>query len=271
MVGTNEMRRIRARRQRATGALVAGQWAALAAGVAVVGVSLAAILMSPALTVRSVRLTMPALPQAHEERATREACRLPKGTSLALMSVVRCERALMRLPWVRSVEVSRLPNRVVRARVWVRHAVATLHHGGRRWEIDEYGWVVRPARRSVGLPEITIEGPLQVALGKRLTGDRLVAGLAAAAMARDSECLRGAQISVDQTAGICFNNWDRVAVVVGTADDLPRKLAVVRRIYELEPDIGLRLSEIDVSCPRFPAGRPRVADEGSRPGRTASS
>jgi len=34
---------------------------------------------------------------------------------------------------------------------------------------------------------------------------------------------------------------------------------VIQRIYELEPDICRKLSEIDVTSPRFPAGRPAVA------------
>jgi hypothetical protein len=83
-------------------------------------------------------------------------------------------------------------------------------------------------------------------------------------------CLRGTKIGVDQTAAICFNNWDKVVIVAGNVEDLPAKLAVIQRIYDLEPDVCLQLSEIDVTSPRFPAGRPAVAQRADRRGMGAS-
>jgi len=232
---------------------------AIGLGLALAPVVALAVYASPAMAVREVRLILPPLPEGHEERRTRDMCKVPTGTPLLRLDVGEYARRLRRLPWVRDVSVARLPNCTVRVRVMLRRPVASLLHKGRRWELDSEGAVIRPTRRAAGLPELTIDGPLQVAEGVALQGRRVESGLAAALMARDMTCLRGARIGVDQTAAICFNNWDKVVIVAGNVEDLPAKLAVIQRIYELEPDICRKLSEIDVTSPRFPAGRPAVA------------
>jgi len=219
------------------------------------------------MTVRDVVVRAPAGLQPHEQRAVVAATCPLRTSRLLLLRRAEVRARLERFPWVLRADVEPiLWRRAVEVKVAVREPAAELVVGGRRWEVDDDGWVVRPLRRGIDLPQVTIAGRLDVSPGQRLTSERVLAGLAAARLKQAVACLQQATISVDETASICFNNPDRVAVRMGTVEDLPVKLAVVEQIYRVEAQVGKRFQEIDVSCPQVPAGKPRIAgqDEGAR-------
>ncbi|NLH98977.1 MAG: FtsQ-type POTRA domain-containing protein [Chthonomonadales bacterium] len=239
-------------------------WITACLTLAAAGVSVAAALTSPAITVRRVRVVMPALPLESESRCTLSRAALPPGVRLALMDVRGYADALRRLPWVRSVTVRRGLDGTVTAEVEVRSPVARLVCGGRRWEVDDDGVIIRPARRDLDLPEIVMNQAVPVCRGARVEAENVLGAIAALALSRGVSGLTPVSITVDQTDGICFNNGDNIAVWLGRADDLPYKMAVVERIYRLEPPVADRLVSVDVSVPQMPTGT-RGATARNRP------
>lgn len=242
-----------------------GRMFAVATGFGALATSVYAAFVSPAMSVRDVVVRAPAGLQPHEQRAIISAT-FPLCTSrLLLLRGAEVRSRLERFPWVLRADVEPiLWRRAVEVKVAAREPAAELIVGGRRWEVDDDGWVIRPMRRGIDLPQVTITGRLDVSPGQRLTSERVLAGLAAVRLKRAVACLQQATISVDERASICFNNPDRVAISVGTVEDLPVKLAVVEQIYRVEAEVGRRLQEIDVSCPSVPAGKPRTAGQTDR-------
>lgn len=210
-------------------------------------------LWSPLATVRSVTVSAPPLPEDAERRCIEDRADLPPGVSLALLDTQAYAREIERLPWVSSARVQRSLWGQVRVEVRVRRPVARLLCGGRRWEMDEEGVVIRPARRGVSLPEIALMDPVRIERGCRVDVEVVLGGLAASVLGRAVPGLEPVGIAVDQINGICFNNGDRVAVCLGQADELPYKMALIRRIYQQEPAIAGKLEAIDLSCPQAPA------------------
>lgn len=220
-----------------------------------------AVVASPCLTVRRVNLVVADLPLESENRCVRSHAAIPPGTSLVLMDVKRYSDEIRRLPWVRSVRVRRYLDRSVTVEVDVRRPVVRLVCGGRRWEVDDDGVVIRPARRDVALLEVALDAPRPIIAGAQLDAEEVLGAIAAVRMSRSAGVLNPVCVTVDQRNGICFNNADNVAVWLGEAEDLPYKLALVARMYRIEPTIAQRLQTIDVSMPQVPAGTPRVTSD----------
>lgn len=236
-------------------------WWTTALAVGAVTATIAALAASPSMTVRKVIVIMPALPIEAEQRCVRKRAEIRPGTSLALMDVRTYADEIRRLPWVRSVQVRRSLNRAVTVEVEVRRPVVRLVCGGRRWEADDEGVVIRPARRDVELPEIVMLQPRPICLGARVDAEEVLGAIAAVRLSRNMGVLNAVSVTVDQRNGICFNNGDRVAVWLGQAEDLPYKLALVERMYRVEPTIAQRLLSIDVRVPQVPAGTPRITSD----------
>lgn len=222
-----------------------------------------ALCISPAATVQQIRLRRPLLSLAHERRGVENTLHMNPGQPLVRLDRKGIERTLEALPWVRRAAVT-LTGRSVVASVIPRRSAYTLRCSSGQFEVDDDGYVIRPKRVGIRLPEVAVDGRVRLSVGDRIRDKRLLGGMTAAMLAERVECLRGATVSVDRNAGICFNNWDRVTVVIGDVEDLPRKLAVVRAIYAARSDIGVTVSEINVAHPRMPAGRPRQ-QSGDRP------
>lgn len=224
-----------------------------------VAVTWYAVVRSPAMAVREVKLLAPGLTEEHEARVSLAAVSPLQGMRVFNLPADLYLARLRRLPWIADAEVAPMPmRRGLLVRATLRRPVAALEVGSRKWEVDADGYVIRPLRRWIRLPRISVGGRLSCAAGHRLGSERVQAGLAAAMLMGAAECLQGARISVDQTAGICFNNCDGMSVIIGNVEDLPAKLCVLGRIYEQNAAVGDTLSEIDISSPRFPAGKLRA-------------
>lgn len=220
-----------------------------------VAVTSVAIVRSPAMVVRRVEVHVTGLIEPHEARATRSAARLAESTTITGRGLVDVARRTRRLPWVYDVQVKRdLVHRIVRLYVQTRQPSAAVDSADGKWEVDAEGWVIRPLRRGQNLRRISVADPVHLAPGMQINHPLIKEGLAAAMLSSVIDPLRESRIHVDQTLGICFNNPDEVLVVLGGPDDLLHKLAVVDRVYALQPEIGRDLAQIDVTSPRYPLG-----------------
>jgi cell division septal protein FtsQ len=214
---------------------------------------------SPLATVRKVRLIMVGPLDPPEERLTRNRAEIGPGEPLLLFDAGRYAAGISGLPWVRKVDVGRTLLGTVHVRVEMRRPVARLACGGRRWELDEEGVVIRPARKNVPLPEITMCDARPVRRGQPIESEAVLGGLAAMFLGRDVPGLRPDRIAVDQSTGICFNNGDSVAIRLGRADDLPQKMALIARTYSKGRELSRTIEAMDVSCPQMPLGKPRAS------------
>ncbi|HZO91053.1 MAG TPA: FtsQ-type POTRA domain-containing protein [Chthonomonadaceae bacterium] len=116
-----------------------------------------------------------------------------------------------------------------------------------------------PAAERVGarLPLVALAGARAVQLGVALDDPALTAAIQIWQSARQDKMVRIAKIEVDQSGNICLNMLDGIPIQLGQAEDLPTKLALVRRIYAREPNIARRLVAVNLSCPSWPACTPR--------------
>ncbi len=213
---------------------------------------------SPLTTVRKVRLIVSDLLEGPELRCTKRRAQVAPGLSLARFDRSSYTDNLARLPWVRSVSAETMVSGDLIVYVTVRRPLAIVSCGGRRWEVDEDGVVIRPARKGIKLLEVAMTDPAPVRLGSAITCEATVGGLAAMVLGRDAEGLKPERIAVDQNNGICFNNGDKVAVSLGRPADLPYKIALIDRIYRKDPSLCGRIEAIDLSCPQSPACKRRA-------------
>ncbi len=234
-----------------------------AASAAVVAIAATA---SPLATIRRVRLVLSGVLEAPEMRCTEHRAHVQPGMSLALFDTERCAESLRRLPWVRSVRAETTVTGDLIVRVAVRRPEVVVSCGGRRWEVDEDGFVVRPARKGLKLTELVMCDPAPLRVGFQIPCEMTLGGMAAAVIGRGVHGLKPERIAVDQTTGICFNNGDKVAVCLGPAADLPYKIALIDRIYREDPQLSGRLDAIDLSCPLTPACRRRASARTASPG-----
>jgi len=221
----------------------------------------AAVLTSPALDIREVRLTgLPELLPV-ESDATREAVVLDSRANIVRASTRTTAAPLARLPWVERVDVTKRPPNRLEVRIVARRPAAVLAASDGRWEVDERGVLIRPAARSAGLPVIALAGPAEAELGHSPRSSGAAAGVAAASLARVPEPLHVRKIEVDPAGDLCLNMNDGVRIRLGQTEELSEKLALVRRIYKSNPTISADVQSIDLRCPEVPACAPRSAGE----------
>lgn len=230
-------------------------------GIGAVGTWVVAFVASPAMTVRSMSVQVYGAAEPHEIRAIVRSSAIPRHTRLLQVRAGDLERRLAQWPWVASARVHRdVWTRSIRLSVTVREPTVALECSGRRWELDDEGHVIRPLRRGQKLTEVIADVPVKIVQGQQISSEEILGGLAAARLSRAVPCLRGARINVDQSAAICFNSIDGVEIRAGDAGNLPTKLAVVQRVYDLAERehyrVRDRLVAIDVSVPRHPGGLP---------------
>lgn len=267
----------RQRDQRAARAplLTRGRLRGITGALAVVlaGILLSAALGSPLFAVRRVEVTGLAALTPEEAAQVQALAVVPARTNLFRAPSGRLARALKALPWVTDATVARrLPGRLV-VRLTPRVPVATVASASGRWEVDAGGVAIRATSVAAGeanggnaaLPEISVAGPAEARPGERVDAPgvpealKLAAEAAGAASARGAKPLPIARIEVDQSAELCLNMRDSVAIRLGQADDLSTKIALVERIYQERPDIGTAVLSIDLRCPQMPACLPRQA------------
>jgi cell division septal protein FtsQ len=222
----------------------------------------AALFTSPVFGIRHVQVAgITTLPDV-EAAAVLRATALPPNTNWLRAPVTTLTNRLRALPFVQSADVSRrLPNRV-EARILPRQSRLIVKVGDSHYEVDRFGVPIRAASQEAmqRLPLVVLERPRPVHLGDPFNEDAVTAAIQILQSAQEAFPVRIAKIEVDQTDDMCLNMQDGLPILLGKADALPTKLALVRRIYAREPDVAHRLAAINLTCPTWPACTPRDAD-----------
>jgi cell division protein FtsQ len=232
------------------------------AGLLVV-VAVILLFASPMFAVRRVVVGGLASLTPEEAIDVQTQAHVPPRTNLFLAGTGKLAEGLRRLPCVAQATVSRQLPGTLTVKITPRTAAAVLHLGEDRWELDDRGTVIRAARASQGLPRIAYAGSIEVRPGTTLADTAVGGALSVLRLANGRQPLRIAKIEVDQSADIWLNMRDTVAIRLGHAEDLARKVALIRSIYADKPDIAAEVQSIDLTCPDAPACTPRDATKGS--------
>jgi cell division septal protein FtsQ len=220
---------------------------------------LAVVLTSSHFAVRQVRLYGEAgLPETEREAVVR-AVTLPNTTNFLRVSSGQIEERLRAIPSLRSAVVARrLPNGI-EARVQMRVPILIAQIGSQRYEIDTDGVVIRIARpERAQLPLVTLGRERPVEMGTALNDAVLREVLLVLQNNGMDIWQRVAKIEVDQNDILCLNMRDGIKVELGDVGELPKKIALVQRIYHREPNVAQRLVAINLSCPDWPACKLRA-------------
>jgi cell division protein FtsQ len=244
-----------------------------------------AITHSPLFAVDEVRVT-----GAEGARAelVRELAAVVPGERLLSVDLDAVGGRVGALPWVRSVEVSRLPPSTVQVAITPRMPVVTLEVSGGTWLVDEEGVVVAAGDRTdlplLEAPNSVVPRPGGVvsdaAVRNALQVHLLLPGPRRATVLRyDAPSDRGLRVLIDAGAdpaggdglpeGHSGETVDGVWVRFGTAERVPEKAQVIdlllaqareqaeQRRAEGEGGTGIGVAELDVRAPDNPVLVPR--------------
>jgi cell division septal protein FtsQ len=230
----------------------------LAAGV--FGVSIAAILTSPALNVKRVEVSGIAPLAPEETLIVQKMAQVAPRTNLFRAPAGKIARELIQQPWVGEVSVSRHLPDTLEIRLTPRIPAAALETAdGRRWEVDARGQVLRADRAVLRLPVIYMATLASAQPGQRVEHPALASALDIVARGSGANLLPLTKIEIDQNEELCLNMQGDVLIRLGHTDELNGKLELVRRIYEQDRAIGEKVAAMDLRCPNAFACTPRKA------------
>jgi len=206
----------------------------------------------------------------------RRAAHLAIGRNIFLLSNRKVRSAVLRLPEIESVRVSRRPPRTLILTVKERKAAAAVQSGGRLYEIDGTGLIFRRVQTAApGLPIICLARSTSLRSpshsredlrpGIRAKEGDLRSAMECLELCRKNGC-RVRKLSVDPVGDLCLNMGSGFYVKLGQAEQIEEKLEIVRTTLRARPDIGQEALYIDVSCPSRPAWRPKTRAESGAAG-----
>lgn len=181
----------------------------------------------------------------------RRALRPLEGTSLLALGGDDVSRRLAELPDVASARYDRAFPHTLTVFVVPERPVAVLRRGAASWLVSARGRILRavPHGGVATLPRIWLAGGDDLPAGSTLAPDS-GAGAAGALAIADREGFWGRVRSVTVSgAALSFKLRSGLELRLGTAEDLPLKLAVAARIVPLA---GPDASYLDVSVPARP-------------------
>jgi cell division protein FtsQ len=225
--------------------------------------ALALVFISPVFSVRRVIVTGLSHLTPEEALEVRARAGVTPRSNLFLTKTGRIAKEVERLPSVARVSISRKLPGTLEVTVIPRVPIASLQVGGARWELDGGGVVIRRSTKTKNLPEIRSATNVDVQPGVSLADSPVGGALTLLRLANGRQPLRIAKIDVDQRTDIWLNMQDTVAIRLGQAEDLPKKVALIRSIYADKPDIAAEVQSIDLTCPDAPACTPRDSTKGS--------
>ncbi|HVL63670.1 MAG TPA: FtsQ-type POTRA domain-containing protein [Actinomycetota bacterium] len=229
----------------------------LAAG----GVALLAwgVFWSPLLHVNDIRVTGARNTPIEEVVAS---AGVREAQNLLLLSTDAVARRVERLPWVRSVEVTRMLPGTVRIAVVERRPALVLSLGAARWTLDARGRVLAPGEAEPGLPVLAGVGVGTVEPGVRLQTVEAVEALRVLRSLPRRLRAEVAGVFAPTLERITLKLTDGVIVRYGAAEDMGSKNAVLAAVLRRIRADGEVPAVVDVRVPTSPAVSP-AADAAS--------
>jgi cell division septal protein FtsQ len=198
-----------------------------------------------------------------EARLTLDAVRLDERTNIIAAPIGELKEQIQRNPWVAEAQIGRrLPGTLI-VEIKPKPTHALLLTAGRHWDVDEAGFVIRRARRSIEKVVIAMDTSHRIKAGMQVTEEGISNALGLVKSLGRLQTPKVVKITVDRHAYMCLNMSDGIAIRLGCSDELETKLALVKKIYSMQPDLSEKVESIDLTAPEHPACLPR--SETSRP------
>ena len=206
-------------------------------------------LQTPWLVVKEVKIHGVRLTdRAEVERAAKAAL----GRNILLLRKRPLLARIGRLHEVAQVTLGRsFPDRVW-LEVRERSAVAVLTDASTFCLIQRDGLAFHLTKGPVrGMPTLEVAdcGPMRE--GRKCLSRGVATALEALRCARQ-EGIPVAKISVDRVGDMCLNMEGRFYVKLGQAEDIARKMSILRNALVYKPSIAREAEYIDLSCPSAP-------------------
>jgi cell division protein FtsQ len=224
----------------------------------------AALSYSPLFAVDEVRVTGVAGERAE---AVRTVAAVTPGERLLSVDLGAVEADVLALPWVRGVEVTRVPPSTVEVGVTPREPVAVVALPGSAWLVDEDGFVVgggaAPELVVIDAPNSVLPGPgtqaSDAAVRNALAVHAELPGPVRALVDRyDAPSDRGLRVRLaEEGIWVRFGRAERVAT---KAQVIALLLEQAREQATLRGTEGLGVAELDVRAPDNPVLVPGAAE-----------
>ncbi len=194
-----------------------------------------------------------------DSAAITAAGRQAEGSNVLFFNKKPIADAILEMPEVESVRVDRVLPKTVKLRVQERKPCALLNDGKKMFLVDDAGVAFHQVSKPApGFTVIAVRGPL--ASGDAVGKTSMEACLALEALrCAVKERLSVRKILVDPDGDICLNMMGGFDVKLGQAQEIPRKMKLVRKALEGKPELATDAKYIDVSCPKYPAWLPKSA------------
>jgi cell division protein FtsQ len=186
-------------------------------------------------------------------REVAEAAAAQKGTSLLRLDGAALLKQLRALPDVAAVRYDRAFPHTLRLIVTPERPVAVLRRGAESWVVSMRGRIIRsvPAHTRRALPRIWLAPRVHPQEGAFLHDRMAVRAVAALdPLVRTPLPARIATVTTEK-GQIVFTTGTHVEIVLGSATDLPLKLALVRRILPGVHASNGGVAYLDVSVPEW--------------------
>lgn len=227
----------------------------LAIGFALLAVAFALYVGARETAVFSVRSIDVATVPAGHVRPVRAALAPLEGTSLMKINEAAIAARLESLPYVHLVGFDRAFPSKLRVQVTVERPVAVLRRADENWLVSEEGRVLRKLERRLRrpLPVVWIPGSVQPETGAIIRTPSAAHAITALAAIRKSDPRFSRRIwYVSDEEGLTLVLRDRFELRLGSASELPLKIAVARRVLESVRLSGTEAAYGDVAVPDRP-------------------
>lgn len=229
------------------------RWAASGTAVVLLAVAAVATARSPLFAVAEIRIT-----GVSGERAVelRDFIPVARGENLLQIDLAQAERQVAQLPWVKAVEVVRVPPSIVDVRVQVRQPAASVRLADSIWTVDAEGVVLAPGAVR-GLVMIDAPGSVLPGVGTRASDAAVRNALAVHAALPpairkaidryDAPSERGLRLHLAGEGG-----YPKVWVRFGSVDHSEQKAQVLEALIQEVRRAAVPVAEIDVRAPDNP-------------------
>jgi cell division septal protein FtsQ len=216
-----------------------------------------ALFNAPALNVRHTKIegiTDGSSLTQDEIRITQNAAALPAGTNWLRAPVGQIHANLASLPWLRSATVGHSFPMDINIVVEPRAPAYSLITAAGRFEMGADNTPIRQLRREMEnrLKPIFLNSSKAPKLGAVFADTATDTAAQILHRTQADAVLRIAKIEIDQSTNIWLNMSAGIRVKFGLCDDVDKKITMLRKLLSHEREA--RFSEINLSCPDWPAG-----------------